>query len=197
MECIVSYIDLIGIKDRLESDSRADSQEAISIMQRMYHTVYSFANNSMKEHRHVYYWNDSALMVAEPEDLQAYRGIMQEVNLLKRQIDSIQKCFVVSMKGRAFPEPLAHGGYAFTGSDFSQPKAVFIRASSLAFANCFAVEAFGGKLDLEPRPTWYIDKRIVDNLHDSPQPSRTEMLELFPRKTPREICMYDRYLYAD
>jgi hypothetical protein len=188
VDCIVSYIDLIGISKELD-DNTAD---AIRKMREMHKIAYDAANNSMAKHKNVYYWNDSVLMLALPNSTHDYEPIMHEVNRLKRAIDRICQTYAISMKGQTIPEILPCTRDHFTGGQIDQPRAVYIRASSLAFSNCFEVERKLGKT----KKPWYVDERIVK--HISTSQSRTcQTIKLHPRRTPRKMFLYDGDLWNE
>lgn len=187
-DCIVSFIDLIGIAKKL-GDQKS---EAIVKMRSMHQAVCGASSNSLPRHKHVYYWNDSVLMLALVRSKEDYEPVMREVNGMKRTIGRICRCYVVSIKGQTIPESLPYAGATFIGRGL-QPKAVYIRASSMAFANCFLVEKELGK---EYKKSWYVDVRIAKHIHVAKKPLK-KSLTLFPGNSRREIYMYDGDLWSE
>ena len=180
-DCIVSYIDMIGIGPLLTKRSR----EAVYTMRKMHEAV-SHALLQVSAHEEVCLWNDSVLMVGfVTESRKSYRTLMEEVRTVKRIIDGIQRNYAICVKGKAFPGPKSESQERRRGID--QPRLVYLQASSLAFANCFKIEQqakqAGWKWD------WYIDNRIRTKLslrlgHD------VQDVELHPRSNLRQIHMY-------
>jgi len=188
VDCIVSYIDLIGISEELDNNT----PHAIDKMREMHKIAYDAANNSVPKYKKVYYWNDSVLMLALPNSTHDYEPIMREVNRLKRAIDRIWATYAISMKGQTIPETLPCTRDHLTTGWIDQQRAVYIQASSLAFSNCFEVEK---KLGGAKKP-WYLDERIVN--HISTSQSRTyRTVSLHPRRTHRKIFLYDGDLWNE
>ena len=185
-DCVVSYIDLIGIKRLLESNSR----EAINLMRRMHQKVRRQSLLSMPSHHQIYYWNDSVLALAFVSSDFSYEPIMKELNFLKLEIDAISDCYAICMKGMAIPELISSDEEQLVNEALDSQKAVYIKASSMAFTNCFEVENKLGHY----RKSWYVDRRIVKRLNIT-QTYMTRRIKLFPRRVYRTIFMYDRNLW--
>lgn len=73
----------------------------------------------------------------------------------------------------------------FNGQIASQPRAVVLKTSSWAMANCFLIEKDLG----HHRADWYIDSRITDGV-SLPKPFASETINLLPKKEPRTIDMF-------
>jgi len=135
---------------------------------RLFHTlVYKRINCDMPAHQNVYVWNDSATFLSCPKNIRDYKTIMSELNALKPLVDDICPCYAICIKGQIIPEPACGYGTETNG----QPRFVFIKASSYAFANCFEVEKElckkrGLKTD------WYVDSRIARKISSFPKGKR-------------------------
>ncbi|HUU39492.1 MAG TPA: hypothetical protein VMW42_00980 [Desulfatiglandales bacterium] len=152
LDCVVSYFDLIGIRKMITArNSRASN------LMRLFHTlVYNRINTHMPAHYNAYVWNDSAMFLSFPQNDGDYEIVMRELNVLKPIVDSICPSYAICIKGQAIPEPACGYGTKTNG----QPRFVFLKASSDAFANCFEVEkelCKKKKLKMD----WYIDSRIA------------------------------------
>jgi hypothetical protein len=186
VDCIVSYIDLIGMSEELDNNT----PHAFQKMREMHETALHAAQNSVPKHKRVYYWNDSVLMLALPNSIQDYEPIMREVNGLKRAIDRIWLTYAISMKGQTIPEPFPRTHNHLTAGLIDEPRAVYIQASSLAFSNCFEVEKKLGKA----KKPWYLDERIAGHISTS-QSCTHQTVRLHPRRTMRKIFLYDGELW--
>ena len=77
----------------------------------------------------------------------------------------------------------------FNGQIASQPRAVVLKTSSWAMANCFLIEKDLG----HHRADWYIDSRISDGA-GLPKPFASENIGLLPKREPRTIDMFNGQL---
>ncbi|PMY37691.1 hypothetical protein DMW99_22865 [Pseudomonas chlororaphis] len=144
-------------------------------------------NHSLPLHSHGYVWNDSVLLLSymtEPNwskqdffsELDDFRYFLEE--------RSGAGVYAISVKGLAFPDnPLMSA--VFNGQISQQPRAVVLKTSSWAMANCFVIEKTLG----HHRADWYIDGRIANGA-ELPTPFASEEIELLPKNTPRKINMY-------
>ena len=186
--CIVSYIDLIGIKRELQ----AQKNEVISIIKRLHQIVYDEVNGSMAHHEFAYSWNDSVVLLAylngQPK---SFEPIMREVNELKQHINNLCRCYAISVKGMAIPEPIQFHSQLIPGSVVDNSKHIYIKASSMALANCFNIEEEFGRMY---KKSWYVDSRIAKKIriHQTPFIRRIRML---PTRQKRQVFMYDRDLW--
>lgn len=188
-DCIISYIDLIDIKPLIQDCK----EEAVSLMRKMHGLVHCQISQAMPEHAHAYTWNDSVLLMAyySAQCPTKLKVIMQEVNELKKKIDQIAPSYVVAVKGKAFPElPIASRDNHVDGNN-DQPRHTHIKASSMAFANCFEIDKVLGKKFKKP---WYLDERIVDGLSIDKKPV-THKVKMLPEYEERNIYMYNGYLW--
>jgi hypothetical protein len=180
-DCIVSYIDMVGITALLTRRSK----QAVHTMRKM-HEVVSRALPQVPTHEEICLWNDSVLMVGfVTESESSFRAVMQEVLAVKRIVDGIQKSYAICVKGQAFAGPQSPVPEWRSGTD--RPRLLYLQASSLAFANCFEIEhrarEAGWKWD------WYIDNRIRTKL-SLRLGEDTQEMELHPRSNLRRIHMY-------
>jgi hypothetical protein len=76
------------------------------------------------------------MFLSFPQNDGDYETLMQELNTLKPIVDSICPSYAICVKGQAIPEPACGYGTEANG----QPRFVFLKTSSYAFANCFEVE---------------------------------------------------------
>lgn len=188
VDCIVSYIDLIGMSEELNNNT----PHAFQKMREMHELVYDVANHLVPKHKKLYYWNDSVLTLALPDSTQDYEPIMREVNGLKRALDRIWPTYAISMKGQTIPETFPCTPDHPTRGRVDQARAVYIQASSLAFSNCFEVEK---KLGGAKKP-WYLDERIVNHI-STPESYTFQTVSLHPRRTKRKIFLYDGDLWDE
>ena len=84
-------------------------------------------------------------------------------------------------------------GLGFPQNDniIEQQRAVILKTSSWAMANCFLVE----KQLKKHRADWYIDSRITKGLA-LPKPFDSVALSLLPKNQTRTINMYKGYFHA-
>jgi hypothetical protein len=99
-----------------------------------------------------------------------------------------QKCsasiYAISVKGLAFPQDIMAPA-VFNGQVANQPRAVVLKTSSWAMANCFLIE----KALKHHRADWYIDSRITKDAN-LPAPFASEKVDLLPKDQARTIHMF-------
>lgn len=154
---ILTYIDLIGIKDAASSGN----SRGTDLMRRMHSLVHGRMSHGMNNHDHCYVWNDSILLLAYLDN--PYRNsdendILKEADQLKKDIDQICPSYAISVKGQVFPDDTIFHPPIFEGQIAEQPRVIRLKTSSYAMGNCFLIEKrLGDKLE---KP-WYIDGRIA------------------------------------
>nr|WP_315438325.1 hypothetical protein [uncultured Pseudomonas sp.] len=144
-------------------------------------------NHGLPLHSHGYIWNDSVLLLSyTTEPNWSTLGFFAELNDFKSFLE--QQCcasmYAISVKGLAFPQDVMTPA-VFNGQIASQPRAVVLKTSSWAMANCFLIEKDLG----HHRADWYIDSRITDGA-SLPKPFASETINLLPKKEPRTIDMF-------
>ena len=174
--CIVGFVDLIGVTSKINAPNRL----GIPIMRAMHKTVDSIAPDLLSIDN-IYVWNDSILIHSLAETPDSYKRIMSDIHRLKVSLNDISRSFAICMKGQSFP---LRNNSSLTANESS--KVTYLEASSLAFANCFAVE----KSLSTHRKDWYIDSRITTHIDTRP-PDLKKRVVLLPRKTSRTIHLYD------
>lgn len=188
---IVSYIDLIGIQEMADQGGSA----ATDAMRKMHSLVEGIMNNEMKNHDHCYLWNDSVLLLSYLDS--PYRPniseneILEEVDSLKKKIDSICQSYAIAVMGRIFPEEFPPQPAVFNGQIGEQPRTIKLKASSYAMGNCFKIEA---QLGSELKKPWYIDSRIASKL-DTKQDCEKHPVRMLPKREERDIHVYEGYLW--
>lgn len=165
-DCVVSYFDLIGIREKI----KLGNSEASTLMQKFHLLVRKSMFEAMPTHNNAYVWNDSALFLAFPHSNADYAKIMRELNAIKPKLDDISLSYAICVKGQAMPESVCQYDTKAVG----QPRFVFLKASSYAFANCFEIEKKLKKLKMD----WYVDRRIVDKIPNFPKRRRYEVAML-------------------
>lgn len=179
--CIVTAFDLIGTRSL--SASGKGSSEMILMHGRAEEKI----NHDLPLHSHGYIWNDSVLLLSYmTEKNWSKRGFFAELNDFKSSLE--QQCnasmYAISVKGLAFPQDII-GKTVFNAQISDQPRAVILKTSSWAMANCFLIEKALGHY----RADWYIDRRITDGAN-LPKPFASEAICLLPKKQPRTIDMF-------
>lgn len=180
-DCIVTYIDLIGIG---KAADRGDPR-ASQVMSDM-HAFVTAAAVSLQQQAFVYLWNDSILLLSylDTPALQA-NAILKEADALKKQIDARWKSFAIAVQGQTFPTPPTVVPPSPTG-----PRVHVLQASSYAMANCFIIEE-----ELKThRMQWYIDSRISRYLAPAREARVSAEVQLLPANE-RRIDMYDGPLW--
>jgi len=185
--CIISLIDLIGIKKKL-FDKKS---KGIRLMRQMHQIVHTQINNEMPYHDHAYLWNDSVLLLAYVDEKKTlYEPVMREVNKLKIEINRLSKSYVICVKGKAIPPPKISNSTPINGNITNQTKDTYLKASSMALANCFAID----KTLKEHKKTWYIDSWIARHIKTS-QKSVKDYVEMLPTNRKRYVHMYKNDLW--
>jgi hypothetical protein len=179
-ECIVTLIDLKGIRNR------AEDSVGSTLMRQLHKTVISEVQSGAPSISHAYAWNDSVLLLSFVDTEQAtYQDALRAVDTLKKKIDKIRHSYAIAVKGRAFPPvpglPFGIGG-----------RVTVIEASSWAMANCFEIEKKIGSL----RKAWYIDERIAKKI-ETGQACEKHKVRLYPSGTPRNVHVYGDCLWPD
>jgi hypothetical protein len=143
-------------------------------------------NHGLPLHSHGYVWNDSVLLLSYTTEPNWTKTVfIAELDDFKSFIE--QQCgvsmYAISVKGLAFPNDLMAPA-VFDGQT-NQPRAVVLKTSSWAMANCFLIEkALKGY-----RADWYIDSRITKGAN-LPVPFACEEVELLPANELRSIHMF-------
>lgn len=187
---IVTYMDLVGIKSIAEDGN----SKATYIMRKMHDLVEAEMHHEMNNHDNCYVWNDSVLLLSIIDGHGKNRDVkevMREADNLKRKIDSVCKCYAISVKGRIFPDVQMPDRAAINGEVADQSRFIRLKTSSYAMGNCFLIEGRLGKKLLKP---WYIDGRIAKEL-DTEQTKTKHRVKMLPENKKREIFVYDDYLW--
>ena len=179
-DCVVSYFDLIGIRDKI----KLGNSEASLLMQNFHLLVRKSMFDAMPTHDNVYVWNDSALFLAFPRSSTDYEKIMRELNAIKPKLDSLCRSYVICVKGQAMPESACQYDTKAAGP----PRFVFLKASSYAFANCFEIEKeLCKKKGL--RMDWYVDSRVVRKIPTFPKCGR-HYVKMLPSDRKRYVHVH-------
>lgn len=188
-DCIVSYFDLAGIGEKIS----AGNSEASDLMQRMHQVVLRKVSTGMPMHAHVYAWNDSALFLAFLKSDTDYEGVMRELNSVKEELDAVCPCYGICVKGQSMPEPQPVLEHAFAGTA-RQPRFIFLRTSSYAFANCFTIEKELGK-EKKLQMDWYVDSRISDKIPSFPK-CESHAVKMLPGNKERSVRVLKGRIWA-
>jgi hypothetical protein len=95
------------------------------------------------------------------------------------------------VKGMNFKEPSDYTGAQYIAPIGEQPRFVYLKASSYAFANCFEIEK---KLGKKFKKEWYIDQHIFNKMNATVN-YQSESFEMLPTNEKRQIFMFDGYPY--
>lgn len=184
--CVVTLIDVIGIKElTLDGTSRATD-----LMRKLHRITEARMNHGMSAHAHAYLWNDSVLLLGYL-DRTTESTLLREANSLKETIEQeVNKCYAISVKGQAFPNPELPSAAVSSGQIAEQPRSIVIKASSFAFANCFQIEAILGP---RYKTDWYVDGRLKSAIEKKPH--AVDSVELLPGGEAREVLMFNGSLY--
>lgn len=150
-------------------------------------------NHGLPLHSHGYVWNDSVLLLSyQTEPNWTKEAFIAELDDFKSFIE--QQCgasmYAISVKGLAFPHDITTPAI-FTGPITKQPRAVVLKTSSWAMANCFLIE----EALKRHRADWYIDSRITKGAN-LPAPFASEEVVLLPKNEARSIHMFKGRLCA-
>jgi hypothetical protein len=134
--CIVTAFDLIGTR------SLAASGKASSGMIEMHGRAVMKINHELPLHSHGYIWNDSVLLLSYMTEANWSKpDFFAELNDFKSFLE--ERCntsmYAISVKGLAFPDEKTTST-VFNGDVSGQPRAVVLKTSSWAMANCFLIE---------------------------------------------------------
>lgn len=185
--CIITYFDLVGIRNE------ASTGRASSIMLQLHRFAVNQINASLPNHSHGYVWNDSILLLSYmTEPASQRRAIVNELSEFKHALDTNcgYKTYAISVMGLTFPQD-DFASPVFQGSITAQPRAVVLKTSSWAMANCFHIEEKLKKHSAD----WYIDSRITHDIA-LPAPFIFEELALLPTQESRAINMYKGYFHV-
>jgi hypothetical protein len=177
-DCVLSYFDLIGITEMITTDR----SRATNLMRELHVLVRYRIISGMIAHSHAYTWNDSATFLSFINNDGDYEKTMRELNTLKPIVDSIYPSYVICMKGQAIPEPACNYGPEMTERNSDDPRFVYIKASSYAFANCYRVEEKLKDCEMD----WYVDNRIVSKIPSFPK-CKQHVVKMFPDDEERNI----------
>jgi hypothetical protein len=188
LPCIVTAFDVIGTKD-LAASGAGSSQ-----MIEMHSKSVAKINNGLPLHSHGYVWNDSVLLLSYmTEPMWNKQEFFAELSEFKGFIE--QQCelstYAISVQGQAFPQDMV-GSAVFNRQIGEQPRAVVLKTSSWAMANCFLIEKKLGHYHAD----WYIDSRITKDA-SLPAPVASTEIELLPEKHKRTIHMFKGFFHMN
>lgn len=186
--CIVTVLDLVGTK-RLAESGRGSAQ-----MIEMRTFAVATVSNAMPLHSQSYIWNDSVLLLSyETDPAQTRRQVLEEIDEFKTALE--RHCgadtYAISVKGLAFPRDQPDAAVV-QAQIADQPRALVLKTSSWAMANCFLIEEACRHL----RADWYIDSRITKNT-GLRHPFAKESVRFLPKRTLREVHMYKGTLLGE
>lgn len=195
--CVVSLLDLVDMNKFLAADGPA-RQPGIDAMEAL-DRICNGRSQFLQQIDHIYCWNDSALFLSylDMPMQRSMNGIVDEVSQIKKAIDSEypKGSFVVMVKGKSFlPNGLEFRGPVHQGGA-GAPIYQYIRASSMALANCDVIV----KMFSKDHHAWYIDQRIRDDMVGAPQQKLTERgkFNAFPGMDTRKIYTAEGYFHQD
>jgi hypothetical protein len=178
-DCIVTMIDMVGVKNRTGADG--------STLMRQLHALVTREAPYLGSVAHTYVWNDSVLLLSYLDGEPSFESAIRDAERLKRKIDNLASSYAVAIKGQAFPPTPGQ-------QNLPNPHNVtLIEASSWAMANCFIVEKALGRKCKKP---WYVDSRITAKIETS-QTSSSHSIKLLPEQTARKIHAFDGYLWEN
>ena len=187
---ILTYIDLIGVKD----SAMAPDGRATDLMRRMHTLVSGKVSHGMPNHDHCYIWNDSVLLLAyldlTPKGKKHEADVIKEADALKKDIDQICESYAIAVKGLVFPDEAIDHIDVFQRQIADQPRVIKLKTSSYAMGNCFLIE----KQLRHLKRHWYIDSRIAEHL-STDQALTKHTVEMLPGNQPREVYVYSGYLW--
>lgn len=182
---------MIGIRSDLD---RGDSA-AVAKMRRMHSAIPKNAGG-FAHGTEICFWNDSVLIHSPVEESDSsFVSAMRPIVGLKAAIDVICPSYAICVKGKSFPSPETPTKPCYVC------RLVYLSASSLAFTNCFDVDA---ELKMKPyfkkkRYKWYIDNRIIKRIKGtlSKPADWTHRFDLYPKDARRVFHMFDDSTRAD
>lgn len=179
--CIVTVFDAIGIKELAASGTGSEK------MIELHKAAVEKINNGLPHHSHGYVWNDSVLLLSyETEPASTRQKLLAELNEFKSYLELECKTpmYAISVMGLAFPQE--EKTLVDTAAKTShEPRAVVLRTSSWAMANCFHIEEKLGHYQAD----WYVDSRITYGVI-LPPPLASKRVPLFPKKQRRTIQVF-------
>ncbi len=184
--CIVTMFDLVGTR------SLAATGKGSSAMLLLQQRAVAMINRGMPLHSHGYVWNDSVLMLSyETKPAVVRRNVLAELDAFKQclELECSAQLYAICVKGLAFPRDEISSP-VFDGQVGAQPRAVVLKTSSWAMANCFEIE----KKLKHHRAHWYIDSRVSDGVNLQ-APFSSEDVPLLPKHEPRRIDMFRGSLF--
>lgn len=183
--CIITAFDVIGTQGK--APSGLASKKLIEI----HKFAVEIINSDLPNHSHGYVWNDSILLLsylAKPSSARSL--VLQELSRFKQTLEA--QCavgtYAISVMGLAFPQ----GAISPRRNEHltTEPRAVLLKTSSWAMANCFRIE----KALKRFKADWYIDSRITKGVV-LPKPMASEDVHLLPKEAKRTVLMYSGYLH--
>lgn len=172
-DCIVAYVDLVGIK------KLAASGDGSRMMRELHCTARSAADGGLSSLHHIYAWNDSLLTVSilGGSGGAAYEEVLRDAATLVRSAERVAPAYAIAVKGRVFPQNEMR--------DDGSHRLTILRSSSWAMANCFRIEAELARL----RARWYIDSRITDKLPRL-RGGRVHKVQMLPTERKRRVLVF-------
>jgi hypothetical protein len=180
-QCIITAFDLIGTR------ALASTGHGSSAMIQMHERAVAKINHGLPLHSHGYVWNDSVLLLSyETKPAGRRAKLLAELDEFKQWLESqcAVSLYAISVMGLAFPRN-DFASAVFNGQVADQPRAVVLKTSSWAMANCFVIEKTLG----HNRADWYIDSRITSQVGLRP-PFESAEVPLLPKNETRSIHMY-------
>lgn len=150
-------------------------------------------NYGMPHHSHCYVWNDSVLMLSyEARPARARRRVLAELDECKQWLERecSGKLYAICVMGLAFPQD-ATLSPVFDGQVAGQARAVVLKTSSWAMANCFEIE----KTLKHHRADWYVDSRVTEGA-GLRAPFCSQEVSLLPRNELRRVDMFRGSLFG-
>lgn len=181
--CIVTVLDLIGTK------KQALNGTGSKLMMHMHRCAALRIRSGLPLHSQGYIWNDSVLLLSEKASTIKERlAVLLELEEFKLGLE--EECgaelYAISVKGKTFPPVELPPADNPADAD----RAVILKTSSWAMANCFTIEQALCKY----RADWYLDSRLTRGIK-LPEMFTSELLELLPDNEAREIHMYKSRLF--
>ncbi|MGF6859223.1 hypothetical protein [Paraburkholderia sp. CI3] len=187
LPCIVSTFDLIGTR------RQAASGKASTAMRLLQERAVWKMNHGMRNHSYCYVWNDSVLMLSyHSRPAVARRRVLAELDECKQWLERecTGKLYAICVKGLAFPQDEMPSP-SVDGEMVGQARAVVLKTSSWAMANCFEIE----KKLKHHRADWYIDSRITTDVDVMPA-FAAEEVRLLPSAESRRVDMFRGNLFG-
>ena len=176
-DCIVTFIDMIGVRELLEKGS----PKAVSLMMQM-HAAIPKAAKEFSSDTEICFWNDSVLVHtpvdgSEDNSEKSFADAMRPLPILKAAVDNVRKSYAICVKGKSFRPPA------------NSTHLKYLSASSLALTNCDQVH----KELKEYKMDWYIDSRImrqVDHSLFKKEDDKKKVHHLYPKRSGRMFYMF-------